>query len=73
MTEYEIACLGKARFPTRSLARRRARQIRRAGGPRLRPYECDWCGLHHLGHTPGNATYLRRGRYGPIPVQEYPA
>lgn len=62
MTEYEIACLGKTRFPTRAAARRRSRQIRREGGTRLRPYECNYCGLHHLGHKPGHATYLRKGR-----------
>lgn len=73
MNAYLRACHGKARFHTRALARRRARQIRRTGGPRLRPYECSWCHLHHLGHAPGNATHLRRGRYGPIPVTEYPA
>lgn len=71
MTEHEAMCLAKARFSTRATARRRARQIRRIGGPRLRPYQCDFCGLHHLGHPPGQATHLRRGRYGPIPVQEF--
>ena len=73
MNAYLAGCYGKARFTTRSLARRRARQIRRIGGPRLHPYECSFCGLCHLGHAPGNATHLRRGRFGPIPVQEYPA
>lgn len=73
MTEEEVACHGRARFFNLATARRRARQIRRTGGPRLRPYECRYCGLHHLGHPPGKATYLRRGRYGPIPLQEYPA
>lgn len=62
MTEYEIACLGKSRFPTRAAARRRARQIRRTGGPRFRIYECRYCGLHHVGHPPGHATYLRKGQ-----------
>lgn len=66
MTEEEVACLGKTRFPTRAFARRRARQIRRQGGPRFRPYECRYCGLHHLGHRPGHATYLRKGQ----PLQE---
>jgi hypothetical protein len=72
VNEYFAGCHGKARFTTRATARRRARQIRRTGGPRLHPYTCEYCGLHHLGHQPGKATYLRRGRYGPIPVQEYP-
>lgn len=72
MTEEEVACLGKARFLTRAAARRRARQIRRTGGPHLRPYNCDFCGLAHLGHRPGHATYLRNGHHGPIPAQEYP-
>ena len=73
MNGYLSGCHGKARFSTRAIARRTARRIRRNGGPRLLPYECRYCGLHHIGHLPGNATYLRRGRYGPIPVQEYPA
>lgn len=59
MTEEEVSCTGKARFHTRALARRRARQIRRQGGPRFRIYECRYCGLHHLGHPPGHATYRR--------------
>lgn len=62
MTEYEVACLGKARFYDRPTARRRARQIRRQGGPHLRPYACAFCGLTHLGHRPGHATYLRHGQ-----------
>jgi hypothetical protein len=66
MTEEQVACTGKTRFPTRAEARRRARQIRREGGPRLHPYPCRYCGLHHLGHRPGHATYMRRG----IPIQE---
>ncbi|WP_045562695.1 hypothetical protein [Streptomyces sp. FxanaA7] len=66
MTEYETSCLGKVRYFSRSLARRRARQIRRTGGDRLRPYECRFCGLHHLGHLPGQATHLRRG----IPLKD---
>jgi hypothetical protein len=62
VTEEQIACLGKARFYDRPTARRRARQIRREGGPRLRPYACVFCGLHHLGHKPGHATYKRHGQ-----------
>jgi hypothetical protein len=66
VTEYEITCLGKTRFPTRADARRRSRQIRRTGGPRLRPYQCPFCRLHHLGHKPGHATYMRAG----IPLED---
>lgn len=62
MTEEEVSCTGKTRFLTRAEARRRSRQIRREGGPRLRPYTCDFCGLAHLGHRPGQATYLRKGQ-----------
>lgn len=62
MTEEEISCTGKTRFLTRAAARTRSRQIRRIGGPRLRPYECRYCGLIHLGHKPGHATYLRHGQ-----------
>ncbi|MER5277735.1 hypothetical protein ABT025_18525 [Streptomyces sp. NPDC002809] len=73
MTEYEIACLGKKPFPSRASARRRARQIRGEGGPAFRDYRCQFCWTVHLGHTAGHATYLRAGRHGPIPVQEYAA
>lgn len=59
MTEEETSCIGKRRFLTLAEARTRARQIRRTGGPKLRPYECRFCGLNHLGHRPGHATYRR--------------
>ena len=62
MTEEEVSCLGKTRFWTLAAARTRARQIRREGGPRLRPYTCHFCGLSHLGHKPGHATYRRKGQ-----------
>jgi hypothetical protein len=62
MTEEEVSCTGKTRFYTRAAARTRSRQIRRTGGPRLRPYHCSYCGCHHLGHEPGQATYLRKGQ-----------
>ena len=66
MTEYEISCLGKTRFPTRRTAKKRASQIRREGGPAMRAYKCDFFPHFHLGHPPGQATYLRHGR----PIQE---
>ena len=66
MTEEEVACSGKTRFLTKAAARRRAREIRRTGGPAMRAYDCDFCGLAHVGHRPGHATYLRHGR----PIQE---
>jgi hypothetical protein len=59
MTEYEIACLGKTRFTTRRFAKAAASRIRRTGGPAFRTYTCDYCGLIHLGHRPGHATYRR--------------
>lgn len=71
MTEYEISCLGKTRFLTRRAAKHRANAIRRTGGPTFRTYHCEYCGLHHLGHRPGAATYLRNTINGPIPLQEY--
>ena len=73
MTEYEIACLGKTRFPSRRAARRRLRQIRGEGGPRLHAYRCPFCLGTHIGHTPGHATYLRKGPHGPVPIQEHAA
>ncbi|MFJ9988621.1 hypothetical protein ACIQUD_32190 [Streptomyces globisporus] len=72
MTEYEASCLGKTRFLNRRTAKHRANAIRRTGGPALRAYECKrYCGLWHLGHHPGHATYLRGGPNNPTPVQEY--
>ncbi|MGW8702857.1 hypothetical protein ACWGOK_39130 [Streptomyces eurythermus] len=62
MTEEEVACTGKTRFPTRRAAKRRANQIRREGGPAMRPYGCDFCLHFHIGHRPGQATYMRHGR-----------
>mgnify|MGYP001614788181 CR=1 FL=1 len=68
MTEEEVSCLGKTRFYTRRAAKRRANEIRRNGGDAMRPYACEFCSLHHIGHRPGHATYMRRG----IPFQETP-
>ncbi|MGW3400757.1 hypothetical protein [Streptomyces zhihengii] len=66
MTEEEVSCLGKDRYPTRRAAKKDASRIRRTGGPNLRPYPCRYCGRHHIGNRPGNATYTRRG----TPLQE---
>lgn len=71
MNDFEVSCLGKAAFPSRRAARRRARQIRGEGGPRLHAYRCRWCSGTHLGHAPGHATYLRTGPHGPIHLTEY--
>lgn len=66
MNEQQVTCEGKKRFLTRRQAKRRANAIRREGGPAFRVYRCPFCLLHHLGHRPGHATYLRHG----IPLQE---
>ncbi|MET7792133.1 hypothetical protein ABZS93_37250, partial [Streptomyces sp900116325] len=65
------SCLGKRAFPSRRTARRRARQIRGEGGPDFHTYRCWYCKATHLGHRPGDATYLRAGRNGPIHIKEY--
>lgn len=70
MTEYEASCLGKTRFPSRAAARLRRRQIRGTGGPRFRTYRCRYCRGVHLGHAPGQATYLRRTPRGVIHLKE---
>lgn len=70
MTEYQIACLGKTRFTTRRDAKHRASQIRREGGPSFRIYHCQYGEHWHVGHRPGEATYLRTTPNGPIHVQE---
>lgn len=62
MSEYDIACHGKTRFITRRAAKHAASRIRRTGGPHFRIYACQYCGLHHVGHAPGHATYLRHGQ-----------
>jgi len=66
VTEYEISHLGKTPFRSRRAAKRRANQIRRNGGDAMRAYPCRYCPFHHIGHRPGQATYLRRGQ----PIQE---
>ena len=71
MNGYLAACHGKHRFPSRRAARRRARQIRGAGGPRFHNYRCRYCRSIHIGHGPGLATYLRTGPHGSTHVQEY--
>lgn len=73
MNEYETSCLGKTWFITRAAAKKRANAIRKTGynRARLRPYPCHYCAYWHLGHAPGQATYLRNTPTGPIPVQEY--
>lgn len=59
MSEYEVACLGKRRFTTRRYAKAAASRIRRTGGPAFRTYGCEFCGLFHVGHRAGHATYRR--------------
>jgi hypothetical protein len=73
MNGYLAGCYLKTVFPSRRTGRRRARQIRGEGGPRLDDYRCRYCLGVHLGHPPGQATYLRTGHHGPIPVQEFAA
>jgi hypothetical protein len=70
MTEYETACFGKTRFLTRQDARRRARQIRREGGPHFRSYPCRFCDLFHLGNLPGHASHLRTTPHGVYHVKD---
>ncbi|MCW2900735.1 MAG: hypothetical protein JWO67_3000 [Streptosporangiaceae bacterium] len=65
MNEYETACGGKRRYLSRALAKRESSRIRREGGGNLRAYACNFCGQHHLGHRPGEATYLREDRTSP--------
>ena len=73
MNGYLIGCYLKTVFPSRRTGRRRARQIRGEGGPRLDDYRCRYCYGVHLGHPHGEATHLRSGPHGPTPVQELTA
>lgn len=70
MNDFEVSCLGKTVFPSRRAGRRRAKQIRGAGGPDMRAYRCWHCRDVHIGHPPGHATYLRNTPTGPIHLQE---
>lgn len=72
MSEYRIACHGKYRFRNRAEAKARANKIRTTGGPAFNVYACRYCFQWHFGHRPGQATYLRRGIHGPIPIKELP-
>lgn len=72
MNAYLAGCYAKTCFPSRRTGRRRAKQIRGQGGPRMHDYRCDWCSGVHIGHPPGHATHLRTGPHGPQPVQETP-
>ena len=73
MNAYLAGCYLKTRFPSRRTGRRRARQIRGQGGPRLHDYRCWYCLGVHIGHGPGQATHLRTGPHGPQHVTEYAA
>lgn len=42
----------KYAYANRSAAKRAASRIRSRTGEHLRPYECNDCGLWHLGHLP---------------------
>ncbi|MCA1224038.1 hypothetical protein [Streptomyces sp. 8L] len=72
MSEYDVACHLKQRYRDRRSAKHRANQIRTTGGDALKPYQCKFCLQWHLGHRPGEATYLRRSINGPIPIKELP-
>ena len=72
MNDYQVSCLGKTAFRSRRAGRRRAKQIRGSGGPRLHAYRCRWCFAVHVGHPPGHATYLRTGPHGPTHLTELP-
>ncbi|MFG2532784.1 hypothetical protein [Streptomyces sp. NPDC048516] len=71
MNERDVSCTGKRWWLTRAAAKREANGIRRRGGPALRVYPCRYCGCHHLGNPPGQATYTRRTRNGPVPLHQY--
>jgi hypothetical protein len=64
----DVACATKKLHTSRSRAKRSLKEMRRRGNPGLTEYACWYSrsGAHyHLGHAPGEQTYLRSGRvYG---------
>lgn len=69
------SCEGKAKIPTRAMAKRRANKIRTTGGDRMQVYQCTACGFWHLGHR-GGATgrrYLDHAREARARLQATPA
>lgn len=59
----DIRCATKARYPTKSQAKKALRQLRRQPGRRHLEVtkQCKHCGGFHLGNPPGHQTYLRAG------------
>jgi hypothetical protein len=41
-------CSSKVRYRNRTMAKHAVRQVKKANGPWMRPYECDVCGQFHL-------------------------
>jgi len=56
-----LACPGKIRFASEELAEARARSICAVTGDQMRWYGCIACGWIHLGHPPGETSWLRHG------------
>ena len=59
LDRHVYSCEGKAKIPTRAIAKQRANKIRTTGGDALQVYQCTACGFWHLGHRGGNATGYR--------------
>lgn len=41
-------CLKKVQYRNKTVAKHAAKQVKKAGGPWLRPYECPVCAKYHL-------------------------
>lgn len=56
------ACVGKKRFLSRTEAKKFYKKLNVKNKEPLNAYQCDFCGLYHLGHLrPGNL--LRTASY----------
>ena len=47
---YERACKGKRKYTTEADARHAAKDLRKRVGSKLKPYQCSFCDMWHIGH-----------------------
>lgn len=62
MDARDIACTTKRVYPSKAQAKKKLKELRRAGDRTLMIYQCWYCDLFHIGHPPGHQTYMRPGR-----------
>lgn len=52
INNWATGCLGKKKYPTKELADKVARKVKRERDVKLRSYMCPHCLLHHLTSKP---------------------